>query len=393
MYDGDGTAAPLLLVVGENENKSFNQEIRALITSGNFRATVGGNYYAEKSNFGGAVVSPATFTFPFTPYDTSDLKAYALFSQAELSVSEQLTLVAGLRYNHETRDFTVDYSGVPGGTARAGNIRDSAFIPSVGVNFQASPDVLVYAKATKGYQAPGFNFQPGATAPLNTFDAEDLLAFESGVKAQMLDRRVTLNVAAFYYKYDDLQVRNITGTGLSIIENAADAKVKGIEASLQIRPVSGLTLSGQATYLSAKYANFCQSITAGTPQAGDAICAVGRADRSGNYLNMAPEWSGSVGLDYRLPAGPGELALHVEYGFESNVYYTSANEPILGTGGWSKFDARIGYEFSKGPQIFIFGKNLTNDRYVSFAGRLGPTVVSTAINAPRTYGVGVSYHF
>src|SRR3546814_12884411 len=51
-------------------------------------------------------------------YDTSDLKAYALFSQTELSVSEQLTLVAGLSYNHETRDFTVDYSGVPGGTDR-----------------------------------------------------------------------------------------------------------------------------------------------------------------------------------------------------------------------------------------------------------------------------------
>ena len=395
-FDLDGSAAPALISAANNYSRAISQELRLHLEAGAFDLTVGGNYYDERATWGGyAGPPPALAIVTNNPFDTTKLQAAALFAQLEFKLTEQLTLVGGLRYNHEERDFTNDYRGViPASTLKSGTIRDKVLIPSFGVNFKATPDILLYAKASQGYQAPGFNPSPGAFATADTFAAEKLWAYEAGVKSQLFDRRVTLNVTGYYYDYSDIQVRSVPAIGLNTIDNAASAKVKGVEASLEVRPVQGLTLSAQATYSDAKYGDFCQPISAGDPIASDPLCAPGFADRKGNRLSQAPQWSGGLNLNYVTAVGSaGDIKLNVGYSWESIGYFTAANERSISTNGWDRVDARLGFEITDGPELYIFGRNLTDRRYVGYSIRGNAALAPASLNEPRIYGAGVRMRF
>ncbi len=148
----------------------------------------------------------------------------------EFDLTERLTLVGGLRFNYEKRDFSVDYSAVGPFAPIIGRVSDNAVLPAGGINFKAAEDVLFYAKASKRYQSPGYAYLPGAGNRPNTFGAESLWTYEAGVKSQFLDRAVTLNLAGFYYDYSEIQLRRTIVLGITTVENAGTAKVKGAEA-------------------------------------------------------------------------------------------------------------------------------------------------------------------
>jgi iron complex outermembrane recepter protein len=413
IYDLDGTAAPAIVSFGDNSSKTFNQELRATISGERLRATLGGNYFREEAFFEFASGTPAAVLTNPRVKDATVLQAYALFGQVEFDLTDQLTLVGGLRFNKEKRTFSLDYRAFPPvgaitGRLVQGNLKDDALIPSAGLNFKASDDVLLYAKVSQGYQAPGFNVAPGFPGSVDTFDAEKVWSYEAGIKSQFWDRRVTFNAAGFYYDYQDIQVRSTTGLGITSIDNAANAKIKGIEATLSVVPVSGLTLSAQATYTDATYDKFCAPVSAGTPALldppfTDAACTIPLvapvagltyAQRAGNALNQAPEWSGGLTLDYRTPIGTfGDLNFNIGYSWESNVFYTVANEAPLSSGGWERLDARVGFSINSGPEVYVFGKNLTDDRYVGYALRASPTLAPVIANEPRTYGIGIRHRF
>jgi iron complex outermembrane recepter protein len=394
-YDIDGTnVAPNQQSNGIYDTSLFNEEVRALIAAERLRATVGANYFHESSTFTQATIIAGSGA-PLAPFDKSKLDAYALFGQVEFDLIENLTLVGGVRYNKEERDFSIDYRMI-GGLFQDGRVEDEIFIPSFGINYKLTPEILLYAKAGEGYQAPGFNATPGPTAPLDTFDAERLWAYELGIKSEFLDRRLTLNAAVFYDDYTDLQVRSITGVGLFVIDNAASATIQGAELEVAVRPLPGLALSGQVTYLDATYDEFCQGVASGTPRGNDPICSgsAAYADRAGNYLNQAPEWSGGVSIDYDIPiAAAGELNVHLDYNAESSIYYTTTNERAVGTSGWDKFGARVGFQIENGPEVYVYGRNLGDTRYVGYGGRATPTWVIHTISEPRTFGMGVRHRF
>ncbi|MFM5923510.1 MAG: TonB-dependent receptor [Novosphingobium sp.] len=406
-YDVDSSSAAVSRAIGVNSSKSFSQELRGVYDSDALTLTFGANYFHEKATFGVGTGAPSAAIRALGPFSTSNLNAFAVFGQLEYHLTEQLSLVGGLRYNHEKRDFTVDYTqpvlvGGATGLLVPGSVSDNVVIPSFGLNFQATPDVLLYAKAGKGYQAPGFNFSPGiaVTVP-NTFAAEKLWAYEIGAKTQFLDRRVTLNLAAFRYDYSNLQIRSVIGIGLTRIDNAAGARNQGAEASLEVRLPGGISFGGQVTYLDSKFLNFCQAISAGDPLAADAPCTaitptgtLPGAVRDGNRLNLAPKWSGGLHAGYEGQIGGGTLSANVTLDFSTKTYSLSnANEDIFSSGNWGELGARLGYTFGNGPEIYIYGKNLTDKRYISFGTRVNAVIGFQAFNNPRTYGAGVRYKF
>lgn len=402
VYDLDGGPTTVAHTFMTNSSDTFNQEIRAVYTGRRFRATVGLNYYHDSADYY-LRSNPAAFTEAVLradprPRDTSNLDAIAVFGQFEYDLLPQLTAVLGLRYNYENRDFTIDYStqGTPAMPFPPviGEIRDSVLLPHFGLNYNVTNDILLYARISQGYQAPGFNFLPGAGNPINTFDAETLWAYEAGIKTQFWDRRLTFNLSGFYYDYTDIQVRSVISQLIVQVVNAASATVQGLEAEIILRPVRGLTLSGHVTYSRAVYSEFCDGIAATSPQAGDPLCAPGRADRSGNSLNQAPRWSGGIGASYTTALARNlNLNINANYSWESNSFFTSVNEAPLSTGGWERLDARIGVEFSDRFEVFAYGRNLTDDRYVGYAIRIAPTIASATINEPRTYGIGARFRF
>jgi iron complex outermembrane receptor protein len=402
IYDVDASAAaaPLIHVITLNENETFSQEIRGVYTGNGFRVTFGANYYGENGDYSlinnrPVINRQVLAQFP-SPHNKTNVQAVAAFGQVEVDVTDRLTAVAGLRFNHESRDFSTDYSAIGAFPPIIGKISDSVLLPMVGLNFEANDDLLFYVKASQGYQAPGFNFLPGPGTPENTFGPETLWAYEAGVKSQFWDRRITFNAAGFYYKYDDIQVRSLINPQVAQIRNAAAAQVTGVEAELIVRPATGLTLSGHVTYSRAIYTDFCESVTVGTPQNGDPLCVgtpVVTADRSGRSLPQAPRWSGGFDINYSAPlSGSLTLNANASYTFETISYLTAPNERAISTGGFERINARIGLEFANGLEVYAFGRNLTDERHLAYSARLSTFIVGV-VSEPRTYGIGARYRF
>ena len=394
-YDLDGSAVRAVISSTDFSNHTFNQEIRAVATLKRFRATIGGNYFSETAHLLFPTLSAISQQPVNAAYDTSKLHTAAVFGQFEYDLTDRFTAVAGLRFNHESRDYSVAYTPSPPGVTTTGKSSANVLIPSIGLNFKATPNILLYAKAAEGYQAPGFNFAPGFPGGrVVAFGSESLWDYELGVHSQFLDRRITLNAAAFYYNYKNLQVRSVTAPGVTVVQNASGATVKGFEASLVARVTHQLSLGGQGLYLDARYTKFCQPISGGAPQGNDPLCSAGIADRTGNRLNQAPRWSGGVFSEYNVPIGTaGDISARLDYSWESNVYYSTVNEAPLSSGGWNRLDGRIGFKFKSGPEVYVFGRNLTDKRFLTFIARATATFAPAIINEPRTYGIGLRYRF
>ncbi len=397
IYDSGGDALNNFVSFGDNYSRAFNQEVRAVYTGDTLRITGGANYYHERGRFI-QQVGTAPPARAATPRDSTDLEAIAAFGQVEIDLTPQLTLVGGLRLNYETRNFLIDYTNAfpTRGGSQAGKVSDTAVIPMGGINYKPGRDVLVYAKISKGYQAPGFNFSPGVAAlPGNfSFGPETLLAYEAGVKSQFFDRRVTLNAAAFWYDSQGVQIRSPSlPVGTTIVSNAASATTKGFEVELTVAPAEGLTLSGQATYLDATFGSFCELVTPPNPRANNSLCTPTTAQRGGNRLLQAPRWSGGASANYTQPLADGSaINANLAYSFESNVFFTTANLEGASNGGWHRLDARLGYQILNGPEIYVYGRNLTDDRYAGFIIRIN-NGSSASISEPRTYGIGARYRF
>jgi iron complex outermembrane recepter protein len=402
VYDIDASIASLVEPVALNNIDSWSQEVRGLYTGERLRATVGANYYEESGEYRQANRPPgytvAGLKAASAPYSKTDFHTVAAFAQVEFDLTNSLTAVGGLRFNDETRDFLVDNSAVPPlGTIVSGTVSDSVWLPMLGLNLKASDDVLLYAKFSEGYQAPGYSAGSGPGRPANTFGPESLKAYEVGVKSQFLDRRMTLNGAIFYYDYEDLQVRSLTGPGLAQVTNAGAASVKGAEVEFVVKPLEDLTLDAHVTYSKAIYESYCDGISPSTPQGNDPLCVgtpTPSADRSDNALNQAPLWTGGVGANYVVPMGAEmALALNANYSFESNSYYNATNEKQASTDGWERLDARATFTLRNGLDVYIYGRNLTDERYVTNGARLNAALIFGTLNDPRTYGAGVKYAF
>ena len=399
-YDLDASNDTLAHTLGMTEFESWAQEVRASYSNGPFRLTVGGNVYIEHGK-NWRQSNPSTFTEALLradprPLSTSDLTALAAFAQAEYDIVPNLTLVAGIRLNDEKRHYSVDYSTQGPFPVVQGVVKDTAVLPAVGLNFKPSPDVLIYGKISQGYQAPGFANAPGPGIN-NTFGPEKLWAYEVGLKADLLDRKLTFNAAAFYYKYTDLQVRQFVSPSVAQVVNAGEASVKGVEVDVALRPMRGLTISAQVSYSEGIFTQFCESINTSTaPQGNDPLC-VGTpglsADRAGNSLSQAPRWSGGASVVYSIPLGDSRVAkLSGSYAAASNSYFQPNNSALVSTGGWYRIDARAELEFAPGFSVYVFGRNLTDKRYVTNGFYFRGSGLVT-LNEPRTYGVGLLAYF
>ena len=91
--------------------------------------------------------------------------------------------------------------------------------------------------------------------------------------------------------------------------------------------------------------------------------------------------------------GDATLSLSASYSWESNSFYSTVNEPALSTGRFEKVDARVAVKLDSGPELYVFGRNLTGDRHGAFIARVSGTIAAGGLSDPRTYGVGMNYAF
>lgn len=406
----DGTTAQVARQSLTDRSNSFSQELRLQQDLGGLGDLLVGAYYFHEENsafntipFMGAAVginnpdgSPSrAFVQGYATRGTAKTNAYAAFAQARIELLKAVTLTLGGRYSHEkkgideasqfdvTRPYDPTNPFVPAATQRASTSL-SRFDPKVTIDFKASEQVFLYATYSRGYKSGGFNI--GGVQP--AFAPEVLDDYEAGVKIELLDRKLRMNLAAFHYDYSNLQVNIVEGVSL-VTRNAANAKVDGVEAEITALPVDGLRLGLNLGYLDSRYTSF--------RTADPVFPERGVQDLAGNRLNYSPKWKVSGEAGYAFQTGVGEFTPRVNVTWVDRMYFSQFNLEEVSQPARTEVNAFLGFESNDHRwSANLFVKNLTDKAYIVSSS------VSTVIfgypvlgqwGAPRTFGISATRRF
>ena len=221
-------------------------------------------------------------------------------------------------------------------------------------------------------------------------DSEIVDAYEVGFKSDLADDRVRLNGSVFFYDYQDLQIQ-VINAGITVLDNAAEAEVMGAELELQAAPSENLRLYVGLAYLDTEYTKFPNAqLSTPNPQSpfGNTV-VTGPAD--GNELVRAPDFSGSLAINYDIPTSNGTWGINGSYVYTGSFFWEPDNR--RDQDAYGLVNAQLGWRNpSEAVRVYLFGRNLADEEYTQFAsdGGLGD---STAWAAPRTYGLGVDLSF
>src|SRR5690606_87929 len=262
----------------------------------------------------------------------------------------------------------------------------------IGRDYQVTEASMVYGYYARGFKSGGFVGRIVFAEDIGPFDPETLDTFEIGLKSDLFDRRLRINLAAFYNIYKDMQVvQNITyasGANSATIQNAAKAKTKGVELEITAAPIEGLTISAAGAYLDATYSNFDTFVLA--PNGLDLI----PVSFAGNDLMNAPKWSGSASRTYDVPVGPGFATFFTEYTYSDPKYANFTNFPQERTESIGLFNATVSWRpESERWTIGFYGRNLANKKYFAQKLFLPGTLALGNLGAPREYGLDFRYNW
>lgn len=280
------------------------------------------------------------------------------------------------------------------------NLSEDSTSWSVGVDFKPSDDLLLYFNISKGYKAGSFPMLSGAIYdPYAAVTQESLLDFEGGFKAQLLDRKLSINGAAFYYDYRDKQLRAKTIDpifgALDTLVNVPKSKIKGAEIEINAYPAEGLTLSGSATYLDAKVKTY-EGVVGSHVEGG--IRVADTASFAGVRLPFAPKLQYSVRVDYDVPVS-ATLNAFIGIGVSGQsksigiLTVSPVERDLYKINARALVDGQIGVHSSDDKwRLSLWGKNIFNKYYWTNSIQAYDTVVRYAAR-PAEYGVtvGVKY--
>jgi iron complex outermembrane receptor protein len=418
---------------GPQESKTISQELR--LTSpdeGPFTYVIGGYYSSAESDrtFRRDVIQctattlapDATGLFPCaaTPGAStfintfsraafgSELTNLAVFADGQFDLSEQLTLLGGLRW---TRDEVTAYhvrtnlaainpvTGTsPGGVSATPNnvnlsTEETNVSGRIGAQFKVSDQATAYATYTRGYKGPAFNvfFQmnnAGNNLPnnnqSNVIEAETADSYEVGLKTNWFDNRLIVNAAVFNAAYDNFQANSPDLQGTVVVTrltNAGEISTKGFELDALLRASDTFSMNFGLAYTDAQIEKF--------RNAGGVLSDA----RAGEQLPFAPEFKGVIGLNKEW-RGPLNVYLSGAWNFVSSQQPadipTGGFNPAFRTDSSDQIDASLGFSDPNDRfRVTLIGKNLTDDSYPSQLAGGGPGGIVFRIprEADRYYGI------
>lgn len=398
--DLDATGAFGVDQVREEDHDQFSQEFQiASPADARFNWILGLYYFSEENDIRNEYFLPFVdeqFGLPSNPdccllllNGSSETEAYAVFGEGTYTLTDQLDLVLGMRYSDESRDGDNNVQLVNFPSDALNNVAEfdeasfDDFTPKVGLNYTVSDQTFLYGSVSQGFKSGGFNVGSYQNTP---FDPEEITAYEVGLKTDLLENRLRLNSAVFYYDYQDYQFQDVENNN-TVIRNAAEAEITGIEIEGTALLGEGFSLDFGATYLDAEFANFT-ALDPKRPELGFQVL-------DGRRLPRAPEFKYTLGLSYTAPIASGELTLRADYSWQDEVYFSAFNvqELYQDSYGWGKL--RATYEPSDGGwSIAAFMDNVTDEEIISnatFNGDIIDSTVTGNMAPPRT--VGVEFRF
>jgi iron complex outermembrane recepter protein len=422
LCDCDFTGANVFSVPFDEEYDQYSQEIRWVSAAGGTFEHIGGGYYqtsnldffdsiridgsilpqavALKTGSAAAGDSIANTTTPRSFSSDSDL--WSLFWQSTWNASSRLRITLGARYSSEektgSRSLTVadlDMNERPLGTVDgvlaqvfkierhdlSGEQDEDQFAPALNVQYDFSESVMGYATVTKGYKSGGFdarsNASPstdpnaGGTAIIGAFEygEEEATSFEAGAKTSFMDGRLELNIAAFFTKYDDLQVSIFDGTLGFNVGNAGAAETKGIELDGRFAITDRLSMSAALALLDFEFTDFENGQCYQGQMEDQLVNGVKYCDYKGQSNQYVADYSGNIAFTYNRSLNQDlELRATTDFVFTDDYNSSQNLDPSQEQNGYVKVNMRVAIaNEGQGWEIAVVGKNLSDEEVVSYS--------------------------
>jgi iron complex outermembrane receptor protein len=406
------------------KNRQFSQELQ-LSYSGKTIQGVAGVYYIDANAYN-KFDTLLNGALPLSVYTMGDVdtKAWAVFADGSMSLSDTISVSAGGRYTSDTRQAAVLrqlYLGTKSspemGNPSAILFRtdtnltksdldrtDTKFTPRLSLNWKANADNNVYASWSQGFKGGGFDPRMNvvgtkislAKAKMG-YEPEEIETVELGLKSQFDKGRIMTNAALFFSNYKNVQIPgsvavDTDGDGkddnfAGVTTNAGKARIKGFELEATARVTDAFRLSGMFSYIDAKYTQF---IVAGVDVASQKV------------FQNTPKQSANLTASYDWPLNMigknGTLSLISSYSYRGATNQFETPNALLDQDAYSLWDASLVWTSTdKRLRAGLHGKNLSNTKY-KVAGYLFPTLglegTTTAFYGnPRTVSATVEYRF
>lgn len=387
--DIDGTPRFLFHSTSETAQEQFSNELRYAMSFDSLELTVGGFYFnqdlAYTENRELRRDLPPAFQPPvFFGGGAQDHEVIGVFANAQYRLTDALSLIAGIRWNQETKEAGVTYllprapcsfiqGTCPTGTApfdpateRNGftdRVRFRNLSPKLGLQYEFA-NSQIYGHWSRGYRSGGYNFRITDVAVFNRafnqtgllgFDEEKVDNYEIGGKFQTEDGSFTLNVAGYITKVGNMQREvNLSDPGAGIVQNilnTADATIKGFEAEARMRVSESLAFTANIGIVDANYDEVLFDIS------GDGIINDADLDLS---LPRVPPITVGLGVFHELDLDNSSILTRVNYQYRDKAAYTDDNL------GWlnelNNLEANITWQTPiEGLSLSIYGRNLLDE--------------------------------
>ena len=377
--DTDGSPLPVQIVVNHTRHWQVSQELRLNGSIGDLiDYTVGGFYLKERGNGAARVDLNYGGILDFLQNDPTPARSIAGFMQATAHLTPRLDLIGGFRYTSDRKKYIfsrrnpdgtaippiVDPNNIPpngylyGLDGSVGRYKKSRPDYRVNLTYRWTDDFMTYAQVATGYKGGGVNPRPYFPSQIVPIQPETMTAFEVGFKSDLFDRRLRLNMSAFYNDYKDIQLTTTRCDAISPFPgapcfaplNVGSAHVKGIEAEVTARPVDGLLIDASASYLDFNYTKI-------NPDTGVV---------KGDISPYTPKWKLSGGIQYEVPVGDlGSITPRVDASYQSTSWSLAANGPLNILPGYTLVNARLTWRSpGRDWQASVEVTNLTNKYYL-----------------------------
>jgi len=376
MYTNTNTS--ILGSSSDMTNKQWTQELRL---SSDFEGSVnfmlGGFYQSAKLEDEMTValdVLVPVATLLASPTYQQDTDSYSVFAEIAYDLNDSLELSVGGRYTKEEKQLDGTTFDQPIVVAFDANEYDDFSLQST-LSYHLDADSMLYASYREAFIAGGFDFNPvpafGPSVDIS-YKPSTVNGFEVGYKTTLQERSLRLDVAAYRYEYDDLQLAARDSATLALTTvNAGEATVQGMEAGLQWLPnvVPGLTLSTKVAYTDATYDEFIascytgQSITEGCTLLPDGTGAFTSQDLSGEDLVRSPDWTANFGFLYDTDLTPGlGISFSLNANYSADFEATIENDPRAKHKDYWILNGNMSlYSLNNQWRVSLVGRNLGNE--------------------------------
>ena len=342
------------------------------------------------------------------------INSESVYGELTYSFGSGFAVTGGVRYNRDKKKIDVESDpvfvavlGLPAGSASFS--REAVFeswTPRAVLSYTTG-DQYFYASYNRGEKSGAFP-SPLSDPRVDAAKPEKLDNFEIGAKNSFLDGRLRTSFSAFYGKYKDIQATIADASkGIVSLANAASAKVKGVEFTVDYTPLPALDLSAGATYLHNRYGTFTNApVFANGPFPGSPTCAAPTfglglsscfADISGSRLPNSPKISGFAKASYTVGFANDWSAR-----LSGNYRFTSGYDFVAGAGGPLRFDRQKGYSTldldfnvtlpNGKTEVGAYATNVFSEHYYDYIAS-GSNGVYGIVSMPSTYGIRIKQSF